>query len=194
MPLRGVLSHGNNGFMSIEAKSTTSKDDKKMTAILDHIDQTMLAVAQKVSDVVDDVLGFDHWSIAQGFLRVGVGLILLSTAMSLAMSHTGPLAAFGFTVTTLFSFLWYYIYRGMADRLRMQRASRDAGRALRISELRTRRIDLAMTAFICAIQFPRLDMADVTFMGAILCFHVHYYFKAADLPPPSTSNKVAWGL
>lgn len=165
-----------------------------MTAILDHIDQTMLAIAQKVSDVVDDAFGFDHWSIAQGFLRVGVGLILLSTAMSLALPRSGPFNPFGFTVTTLFSFLWYFIYRGMADRLRMQRASRDAGRALRVSELQTRRVDLVLMAFICAIQFPRVDMADAAFMGAIVCFHVHYYFKAADLPPPSTSNKVAWGL
>ncbi len=109
--------------------------------------------------------------------------------MTLAMSRGG---AFGFAVTSIFSFFWYFIYQDMADRLGRQRASSDAGRALRISELRTRRIDLALVGFIWAIQFPDVDVSDMVFMAALACFHVHYYFKAADLPPPSTSNRVAW--
>lgn len=160
-----------------------------MTAILERFDQAMLTIAQKISDVVDETLGFDHWSVAHVVLRLGVGMILLSTAMTLATSPTG---AFGFVVTVLFSFFWYFIYYDLSDRLKRQQSSRDAGRALRVSELRTRTISLAMTGFICAIQFPDVEASDVVFMGAMILFHLHYYFKAADLPPPSTSNKVAW--
>jgi len=161
-----------------------------MNAILDRIDDAMLSLAQRISDMVDRTTDLDHWSTAAGLLHGGVAFIMLSTALTLARSPEGAL---GFAVTTGFSFLWFLMYQALVTRLRMQKASSDAGRALRVSERRTRTVDLVIMGFIIAIQIPRFDISSAFFTGAIACFHLHYYFKAAELPPPSKSTQVAWG-
>jgi hypothetical protein len=161
-----------------------------MNVILQHIDDAMLSAAQRISDAVDRTTGIDHWSTAVGLLRAGVGLIMLSTALSLAQSSEGP---FGFAITAGISFLWFLMYQTLVARLRTQRASRDAGRALRVSERAARTVDLVVMGFVIAIQVPQFDVSSAFFTAAIACFHVHYYFKAAELPPPSTSTRIAWG-
>lgn len=161
----------------------------QMNVVLDRIDNALIIAAQKISDAVDKAFGVDHWGLASGILRLGVGCILLSTAFSLVIDSPG---AIGFTVTTLFSFIWFIIYKGMSDRLREQRASRDAGRALIVSERRMRSVDLLLMIFLVSLQLPDLDRAGMFFIAGLVSFHLHYYFKAADLPPPSTSTRVAW--
>lgn len=160
-----------------------------MNAILDRIDDAMLSVAHKISDVVDQGVGIDHWSLASGMLNAGLACLVMATATLFALQGVD---AVGFTISSVMSLLWIIVYQMLADRLKEQRRSTDAGRALKVSERRTRTVDLVIMFFIFAIQFPDVDVSDMFFMGGIAFFHLHYYFKAADLPPPSTSTRMAW--
>lgn len=161
-----------------------------MTSILDRIDDFMLSLAQRISDAVDRATGVDHWSVAAGLLHGALGLIMLSTALTLARSKQG---AVGFGVTLGLSFFWFIIYQKLFARLRMQRSSSDAGRAVRVSERVARGTDLGVVGLVIVIQIPGFDASSMIFTSAVACFHLHYYFKAAEMPPPSTSDQVAWG-
>jgi hypothetical protein len=161
-----------------------------MDRMLEAIDDALLGLAQRTSDATHETLGIDHWSIAAGLLHAGLVGVLAAAVMSLDADGWISAETPGAAVTTL---IWLFVHRSHTARLRRQRGSRDAGRALRVSERRLRTVDLLVAAVIVCVQTADWDASSAVFCLGVSLFHLHYYFKAADLPPPALSGRMAWG-
>ncbi|MFZ3482210.1 hypothetical protein [Sphingomonas sp. 3-13AW] len=160
-----------------------------MTSLPDRIDGGLLDCAQRISDFIDGALAFNHWAVARALLRCGLACFIASPLVALRIEGAGALPV---ALDLFLCCFWFFIYTGLMTNLREQQASPSLGRALRVIESRIRRLDLLVTAAVSVVLSIGLELSGFIFILGVFAMHLHYYFKAADLPPPSTSTKPAF--